>query len=175
MLVRAGLLTLALGLTACATLNVPDGGAEVDATFLLFEQHAAPDGPPARLATYLKAQPRAGMLGLCGVALADGPDNQVQNVWRMLADAGSYVTWGEPAVAPILEPWPRVPVGFVPGHTAVLVGRDLATVRKPRAACVRTDRPWRAEYATEPMRLHLTVTPPAAAPIYIYTPPPRRK
>jgi hypothetical protein len=166
-----------LAVAGCATQTAPDGGTEVDSSFLLFEQQSAPDAPPARLAAYLKAQPREGMLGVCGVVLADGPDNQVQNVWAMLADAGSHITWGARAPAPVLEQWPRVPTGFLPGHEVRLVGRDLAIVHKPRAACVKTDRPWRPDYATEPMRLHLTRSPPAAgaAPIYIYTPLRRRK
>lgn len=166
---------LAGGLAGCAIQTAPDGGAEVDLTYLLFEQRSAAEAPPARLAAYLKAQPRDGMLGVCGVVLADGPDSQVDNVWALLRDPGSHITWGDPAAAPILEPHPRVPARFLPGSRASLIGRDLAAVPKPRAACVKTDRPWKPDYATEPMRLVLTRTPPTApAPVYIYMPPPRR-
>jgi hypothetical protein len=177
MFAPAGLrmIALCLGLAGCVTQTLPDGGAEVDSSFLLFEQSAAAGEPPARLAAYLKAQPRDGMLGVCGVVLAEGPDNRVQNIWRMLADPASHITWGTPAVVPALEQWPKVPTAFLPGHQTLLVARDLAAVRKPRAACVKTDRPWRPDYASEPMRLHLAYTVPSAAPIYIYTPPPRRK
>lgn len=166
---------LAGGLGGCATQARPDGGAEVDSTYLLFEQRSAPEAPPARLAAYLKAQPRDGMLGVCGVVLADGPDSQVDGVWALLRDPGSHITWGSPAVVPALESYPRVPSAFLPGSRAGLIGRDLAAVPKPRAACVKTNQPWKPEFATEPMRLVLTRTPPASpAPVYIYTPPPRR-
>jgi hypothetical protein len=174
MLPRFRLWVIALGLAGCATQATPDGGVEVDSSFLLFEQRSAPESPPARLAVYLKAQPRDGMLGICGVALAEGPENQIQSVWTMLADPGSHITWGEPAAMPALDPWPKVQTAFLPGHHAGLIGRDLALVYKPRAACVKVDRQWKPEYATEPMRLHLTRTYPSAAPVYIYTPPPRR-
>lgn len=165
---------IALALFGCATQATPDGGVEVDSSFLLFEQTSAPESPPARLVAYLKAQPRDGMLGVCGVVLAEGPDNQIQNVWAMLADPGSHITWGEAAAVPALDPWPKVQTAFLPGHRTSLIGRDLATVRKPRAGCVKVDRQWKDEYATEPMRLHLTRTYPSPAPVYIYTPPPRR-
>ena len=165
----------AFALAGCVVQSMPDGGAEVDSSFLLFEQRSAAEAPPARLAAYLKAQPRDGMLGVCGVVLADASDSQLQRVWTMLTDPGSHITWGAAAPIPALEQWPKVQTSFLPGHQAALVGRDLAAVRKPRAACVKTDRPWRPDFATEPMRLHLTRTYPSAAPIYIYTPPPRKK
>jgi hypothetical protein len=43
----------ALALAGCIVQSVPDGGAEVDSSFLLFEQRSAEEAPPARLAAYL--------------------------------------------------------------------------------------------------------------------------
>lgn len=148
----------------------PVGAAQVDRSYTVFDQSSDWGLTPGRLVAYVKPRPSGDRLAVCGVAMVDVADNRIARFWSLLSDQSSYVALGEG------DKTVKIPTRFMPGHRRALIGKDLATVPPPVANCIETTIAWQDGFAAAPMKLHLDYTPPAPPPpIYIYTPPPRKK
>lgn len=141
----------------------PRPSAVVDNSFRTIDQPLPGPTGPGRLVAYVKAQPNNGFLAVCGVFLFDDGGSGDTRVLDELANDASYIQVDD---SPL-----RVGTRFFPRYPAPLIGRALTEVRPPAATCETTAAPWRQEFASAPLILHLVPT--AAAPRQLRIPSPR--